>query len=46
MRSSRRGEAALDAALADVGPLSITALLATIVLLFAFQGEQILAQPR
>ena len=39
------GPPALDAALAKVGPLSITALLATIVLLFAFQGRQILAQP-
>jgi ACR3 family arsenite transporter len=39
------GHRALDAALAKVGPLSITALLATIVLLFAFQGRQILAQP-
>jgi len=39
------GPRALDAVLAKVGPLSITALLATIVLLFAFQGRQILAQP-
>jgi ACR3 family arsenite transporter len=28
-----------------IGPWSITALLATLVLLFAFQGGQILAQP-
>ena len=42
---ARGGPRALDAALAKVGPLSITALLATIVLLFAFQGRQILAQP-
>jgi ACR3 family arsenite transporter len=42
---ARGGPRALDAALARVGPLSIAALLATIVLLFAFQGRQILAQP-
>ena len=42
---ARGGSRALDAALARVGPLSIAALLATIVLLFAFQGRQILAQP-
>ena len=41
----RRGQAALDAALATLGPLSIAALLATLVLLFAFQGEAILQQP-
>jgi ACR3 family arsenite transporter len=40
-----RGPAALDAALAKIGPWSITALLATLVLLFAFQGEAILKQP-
>jgi ACR3 family arsenite transporter len=40
-----RGQAAFDAALARVGPWSITALLATLVLLFAFQGEAILKQP-
>lgn len=40
-----RGEAALGAALARLGPASILALLATLVLLFGFQGEQILAQP-
>ena len=39
------GQAGLDALLARVQPLSIMALLATLVLLFAFQGEQILAQP-
>jgi ACR3 family arsenite transporter len=33
-----RGQAALDAALARIGPWSIAALLATLVLLFAFQG--------
>ena len=41
----RRGPAALDAMLAKIGPWSITALLATLVLLFAFQGQAILAQP-
>jgi len=41
----RRGPAALDAALARIGPWSITALLATLVLLFAFQGKAILEQP-
>jgi ACR3 family arsenite transporter len=40
-----RGQAAFDAALAKIGPWSITALLATLVLLFAFQGEAILEQP-
>ena len=40
-----RGRAALDAAIARMGPWSILALLATLVLLFAFQGEAILAQP-
>ena len=40
-----RGPAAFDAMLAKIGPWSITALLATLVLLFAFQGEAILKQP-
>ena len=40
-----RGPAALDATLARIGPWSISALLATLVLLFAFQGQAILAQP-
>jgi arsenite transporter len=35
----------LNRMLAIVQPLSLVALLATLVLLFAFQGEQILAQP-
>lgn len=42
---ARGGEAALDNLLKRVGPASIMALLATLVLLFGFQGEQILAQP-
>jgi arsenite transporter len=41
----RRGQAAFDAALARIGPWSISALLATLVLLFAFQGKAILDQP-
>ena len=40
-----RGQAALDAVLASIGPWSIAALLATLILLFAFQGEAILQQP-
>ncbi|WP_295461854.1 ACR3 family arsenite efflux transporter [uncultured Pseudomonas sp.] len=41
----RRGQAAFDRTLGRLGPLSMAALLATLVLLFAFQGEAILAQP-
>jgi arsenite transporter len=40
-----RGADALARTLARVQPWSIAALLATLVLLFAFQGEAILAQP-
>ncbi|WP_018413474.1 ACR3 family arsenite efflux transporter [Methyloversatilis thermotolerans] len=40
-----KGQDAFDAAMARIGPWSITALLATLVLLFAFQGEAILKQP-
>ena len=40
-----RGQAALEAAMARVAPWSTAALLATLVLLFAFQGEAILDQP-
>jgi ACR3 family arsenite transporter len=39
------GEARLQGMLARIQPWSVAALLATIVLLFAFQGRQILAQP-
>ncbi|WP_374598869.1 ACR3 family arsenite efflux transporter [Sphingosinicella sp.] len=39
------GEVRLQRALAAIQPISLAALLATLVLLFAFQGEQILAQP-
>ena len=39
------GNAGLQRLLTTVQPLSLLALLATLVLLFAFQGPQILAQP-
>jgi len=39
------GEARLARTLARLHPLSLAALLATLVLLFGFQGTQILAQP-
>jgi ACR3 family arsenite transporter len=39
------GEARLQAALKRIQPFSVAALLVTLVLLFAFQGEQILKQP-
>jgi ACR3 family arsenite transporter len=41
----RGGQATFEAAMERVGPWSITALLATLVLLFAFQGRAILEQP-
>lgn len=41
----KRGPQALERTLAAIGPWSIAALLATLVLLFAFQGEAILRQP-
>ena len=40
-----RGQAAFDAAMAKIQPWSIGALLVTLVLLFAFQGDAILRQP-
>lgn len=40
-----KGQAAFEAAMSKIGPWSIAALLATLVLLFAFQGEAILQQP-
>jgi ACR3 family arsenite transporter len=40
-----KGQEAFDTAMAKMGPWSITALLATLVLLFAFQGEALLKQP-
>jgi ACR3 family arsenite transporter len=42
---ARSGTAAVEAALKRLGPVSLVALLATLVLLFGFQGEQIIAQP-
>jgi ACR3 family arsenite transporter len=40
-----RGQATFDAAMQRAGPWSIGALLLTLVLLFAFQGEAIIRQP-
>jgi len=42
---SEGGEARLAMTLRRLGPVSLSALLLTLVLLFGFQGEQILAQP-
>ncbi len=44
-RLLRQGEAAFKAAVERIGPFSIMALLATLVLLFSFQGEAIVKQP-
>jgi ACR3 family arsenite transporter len=41
----RRSQAAFERTLQRIGPLSIAALLLTLVLLFAFQGKAIIAQP-
>lgn len=41
----RRGQTTFDAAMARMGPFSMAALLLTLVLLFAFQGEAIIEQP-
>jgi ACR3 family arsenite transporter len=41
----RKGVAHFQAVANRLGPFSIAALLATLVLLFAFQGEQIIRQP-
>jgi arsenite transporter len=41
----RRGTEALERSLKTLGPISIAALLATLVLLFGLQGQQIVAQP-
>lgn len=41
----KKGHSAFDASMEKIGPWSIAALLATLVLLFAFQGEAILKQP-
>jgi len=40
-----RGQAAFDAAMAKIQPWSVAALLLTLILLFAFQGDAILKQP-
>jgi ACR3 family arsenite transporter len=40
-----RGQAAFDAAMAKIQPWSVAALLLTLVLLFAFQGNAIIEQP-
>ena len=40
-----QGQGAFDAAMQKIGPWSIAALLLTLVLLFAFQGEAIIRQP-
>lgn len=41
----KHGQGAFDAAMAKIGPWSIVALLLTLVLLFAFQGTEIIRQP-
>jgi ACR3 family arsenite transporter len=41
----QQGSDVFDSTMAKMGPLSIAALLLTLVLLFAFQGEAILKQP-
>ena len=41
----KKGEAAFQAAMATIGPWSVAALLLTLLLLFAFQGEAIIEQP-
>jgi ACR3 family arsenite transporter len=45
LRRSLIAAGRLEAFLKAIQPVSLLALLATLVLLFAFQGEQILAQP-
>jgi ACR3 family arsenite transporter len=40
-----KGKAHFDATMEKIGPWSISALLATLVLLFAFQGKAIIEQP-
>ena len=40
-----KGQAAFERTLEKISPWSITALLATLILLFAFQGQAILEQP-
>ena len=40
-----KGQSAFDSAMKRIGPWSIAALLLTLILLFAFQGEAIIDQP-
>jgi ACR3 family arsenite transporter len=40
-----KSQSAFDAAMKKIGPWSISALLVTLILLFAFQGEAIIQQP-
>ena len=42
---TRGGQAALQTLLQRLGPVSILALLTTLILLFAFQGKQVFSQP-
>lgn len=42
---ARGGQPALDSLLKTLGPILLVSLLTTLVLLFGFQGEQILAKP-
>lgn len=42
---ARSGEAGLQNALAKISPISLSALLLTLVLLFGFQGQQLIKQP-
>lgn len=44
-RLAKGGEAALRKTLGALGPLSLSALLLTLVILFGLQGEQIIRQP-
>lgn len=41
----KQGQAAFERAMQKIGPWSMAALLLTLVLLFAFQGEAIIRQP-
>ena len=41
----KKGHEAFDLAMQRIGPISIAALLLTLILLFAFQGQSILQQP-
>jgi ACR3 family arsenite transporter len=43
--AQQNGDARLQQVIARLGPVSLVALLATLILLFGFQGQQILAAP-